>query len=165
MEYRIIPKMFFSGQMHPTIGFCSLQQACQSLLHNKTMANQNWFFSTALTAFLAYFKFCFFFWWRCMGIFAMCILLLLRTTWIILFTKSTVLIIYGTVKLCANGHNNSQQCWDLQCIVGRIQLIRLCKPCVMPGCGPNNFGRAVQQIQHCCATLWQSRNKWNVGSC
>ena len=24
---------------------------------------------------------------------------------------------------CANGCNNSQQCWDLQCIVGRIQPI------------------------------------------
>ena len=45
---------------------------------------------------------------------------------IILFAKSTVLIICSiTVKLCANGHNNSQQCWDLQCIVGRIHLIRL----------------------------------------
>ena len=85
------------------------------------------FLSSSLTGFL-YFKFRFVFWWRCLGIFAMCILLLLRTTWIILilFAKSTVLIICGiTVKLCANGHNNSQQCWDLQCIVGRIHLIRL----------------------------------------
>ena len=49
-----------------------------------------------------------------------------------------------TVKLCANRHNNSEQCRDLQWIVGRIQLIRLCKPCVMPRCGPNNFGRAEQ---------------------
>ena len=38
---------------------------------------------------------------------------------------------------CANGCNNSQQCWDLQCIVGRIQPISLCKPCVMSMCGPN----------------------------
>ena len=30
------------------------------------------------------------------------------------------------------------------CIVGRIQPIRLCKPCVMSVRGPNNFGRAVQ---------------------
>ena len=45
---------------------------------------------------------------------------------------------------CANGCNNSQQCWDLQCIVGRIQLIRLCNPCVMSVRGPNNVGRAVQ---------------------
>ena len=45
---------------------------------------------------------------------------------------------------CANGCNSSQQCWDLQCIVGRIQPIRLCKPCVMSVRGPNNVGRAVQ---------------------
>ena len=47
------------------------------------------------------------------------------------------------VRLCANGHN-SQQCWDLQCIVGRIQPISLCNPCVMSVRGPNNVGRAVQ---------------------
>ena len=40
--------------------------------------------------------------------------------------------------------NNSQQCWDLQYIVGRIQPISLCKPCVMSVRGPNNVGRAVQ---------------------
>ena len=45
---------------------------------------------------------------------------------------------------CANGCNNSQQCWDLQCIVGRIQPISLCKPCVMSVRGPNNVGRALQ---------------------
>ena len=44
----------------------------------------------------------------------------------------------------ANGCNNSQQCWDLQCIVGRIQPISLCKTCVMSARGPNNVGRAVQ---------------------
>ena len=45
---------------------------------------------------------------------------------------------------CANGCNNSQQCWDLQSIVGRIQPISLCKPCVTSVRGPNNVGRAVQ---------------------
>ena len=45
---------------------------------------------------------------------------------------------------CANGCNSSQQCWDLQCIVGRIQSIRLCKPCVMGVRGANNVGRAAQ---------------------
>ena len=45
---------------------------------------------------------------------------------------------------CANGCNNSQQCWDPQCIVGRIQPISLCKPRVMNTRGPNNVGRAVQ---------------------
>ena len=42
---------------------------------------------------------------------------------------------------CANGCNNSQQCWDLQCIVGRIQPISLCKPRVMSLRGPNIVGR------------------------
>ena len=46
---------------------------------------------------------------------------------------------------CANGCNNSQQCWNLQCIVGRIQPRSLCKPCVMSVRGPNNVGRAVQR--------------------
>ena len=45
---------------------------------------------------------------------------------------------------CANWYNNSQQCWARQCIVGRIQPISLCKPCVMSVLGPNNAGRAVQ---------------------
>ena len=40
--------------------------------------------------------------------------------------------------------NNSQQCWDLQCILGWIQPISLCKPWVMRVRGPNNVGRAVQ---------------------
>ena len=45
---------------------------------------------------------------------------------------------------CANGCNNSQQVWNLQCIMGRIQSISLCNPCVMSVRGPNNVGRAVQ---------------------
>ena len=45
---------------------------------------------------------------------------------------------------CANGCNNSQRVWDLQCIVGKIQPISLCSPCVMSVRGPNNVGRAVQ---------------------
>ena len=31
-----------------------------------------------------------------------------------------------------------------ECIMERIQPIRLCKPCVMHVRGPNNVGRAVQ---------------------
>ena len=58
-----------------------------------------------------------------------------------------------------------QQLPNLQCIVGRIQPISLCKLCVISVRGPNNVGRAVQRIQHCCATLRRSRNKTNVGSC
>ena len=46
--------------------------------------------------------------------------------------------------VCANGCNNSQQCWDLQCIVGRIQPMSLCKACVRSVRGPNNVGRVVQ---------------------
>ena len=69
----------------------------------------------------------------------------------------------GVQKKC----NNSQQRWALQCIVGRIQPIRLCKPCVTRVRGPNNVERAVQtgRIQNCCATLQRSWNKRNVGSC
>ena len=47
-------------------------------------------------------------------------------------------------KWCANGCNNSQQVWELQCIVGRIKPISLCNPYVMSVHGPNNVGRAVQ---------------------
>ena len=45
-------------------------------------------------------------------------------------------------QLCAKGCNNSQQRWDLQCIIGRIQPIRLCKPSVVRVRGPNNVERA-----------------------
>ena len=47
-------------------------------------------------------------------------------------------------RLHANGRNNSQQVWDLQCIVGRIQPIGLCNPCVMSVRGPYNVGGTVQ---------------------
>ena len=54
----------------------------------------------------------------------------------------------------------------VQCIVGRIQPIRLWRPYVMGVHWPNNVERAVQTgIQHCCVTLRRSRNKWHVGSC
>ena len=46
-------------------------------------------------------------------------------------------------KRSANGCNNSQQCWDLQCIVRKIQPIRLWRPCVLSVRGPNNVGRAA----------------------
>ena len=45
---------------------------------------------------------------------------------------------------CANGCNNSQQCWDLQSIVGRIEPVRLWRWCVMYVRGLNNVGRAVK---------------------
>ena len=46
-----------------------------------------------------------------------------------------------------------QQCWDLQCFLGRIQPISLCKPCIMSMCGPNNVGRAVITEQKKCWEL------------
>ena len=45
---------------------------------------------------------------------------------------------------CANGCINFQQVWDLQCIVGRIQPIGLCNPCVISVRGPYTVGRTVQ---------------------
>ena len=67
---------------------------------------------------------------------------------------------------CAYGCNNSQQCWDLQCIVGRIQPISLCNSCVMSVRGPNNVGRAVQTdptlLRHASAMTVQ---EYRYGSC
>ena len=67
---------------------------------------------------------------------------------------------------CVIGCNNSQQCWDLQCIVGRIQPISLCKPSVMSVRGPKNVGRAQVQtdpilLRYASAITEQK----NVGSC
>ena len=71
---------------------------------------------------------------------------------------------------CVNGSNNSQQCCgDLQYLVGRIQPIRLCKlkfdshlgACV----ASTMLEELCKRIQHCCTTLWRSRNKRNVSSC
>ena len=46
-------------------------------------------------------------------------------------------------KVC----NNSQECWDLQCIVGRTQLISLCNSCVMSVRGPNNVGSNISNMR------------------
>ena len=45
-----------------------------------------------------------------------------------------------------------QQCWDLQCIVGRVQRIRLCKPCVMCVRG------VVTMLEELCHSRPQSRS-------
>ena len=37
-------------------------------------------------------------------------------------------LLHACLLWCANGCNNSQQCWDMQCIVGKIHPISLCKP-------------------------------------
>ena len=66
---------------------------------------------------------------------------------------------------CSNGCNNSQQVWDLHCIVGRVQPISLRNPCVMSVVAPKMLEELCKRIQHCCATLRRSRNKRNVGSC
>ena len=65
----------------------------------------------------------------------------------------------------ANGCNNSQQCWDLQCIVGRILPISLCKPCVMNVRGPNNVGRAVQTdptLLRYASAITEQKNCWEL---
>ena len=59
-------------------------------------------------------------------------------------TSNIVALLRACWQWCANGCKNSQQCWDLQCIVGKIQPIRLCKPSVISVRGPNKVGRAVQ---------------------
>ena len=65
----------------------------------------------------------------------------------------------------AIGCNNSQQFWDLQYIVGRIQPISLCKPCVMSVRGPNNVGRAVQTdptLLHYASTITEQKKCWEL---
>ena len=70
---------------------------------------------------------------------------LLRFCFLRLRIAPTMLGVVGSVlEWCANGCNNPKHCWDLQCIVGRIQPTRLCKPCVMSVRGRNIVGRAVQ---------------------
>ena len=65
---------------------------------------------------------------------------------------------------CANRCNNSQQCWDPQCIVGRIQPIRLWRPCVMIVRGPSKLEELCKRIQNCCPTQRASKKAakiWN----
>ena len=66
---------------------------------------------------------------------------------------------------CANGCNNSQQCWELQFIVGRIQPISLCKPRGMSVRGPNNVGRAVQTdptLLRYTSAITEQRKCWEL---
>ena len=64
----------------------------------------------------------------------------------------------------ANGCNNSQQYCYLQCIVGRIQPIRLCK-LYWTTCVWNSFGRTPCVMHVRDTTLRRSRTKRYVGSC
>ena len=69
------------------------------------------------------------------------------------------------LRLRTNGSSNSQQCWDLQCIVGRIQPISLCKPCVMRARGPDNVGRAVQTdptLLRYTSAITEQRKCWEL---
>ena len=70
--------------------------------------------------------------------------LMLGISWVSLRRTPLEPALTVCLRLHANGRNNSQHCWDLQCIVERIQPISLCKPCVMSVRGPNSVGRAVQ---------------------
>ena len=45
-------------------------------------------------------------------------------------------------QCCANRSNNSQQCWDLPCIVGRIRPLKLYRSCVMRVRGPQQCWRS-----------------------
>ena len=67
------------------------------------------------------------------------------------------------IRLRANGRNNSQQCWDVQCIVGRIKPMSFCKPCVMSVRGPNSFGRAVYTdptLLHHASAITEQKKCW-----
>ena len=60
-----------------------------------------------------------------------------------------------------------QQCWDLQCIVGRIQPISLCKPCVMSVRDPNNVGRAVQMdptLLRYASAITEQKKCWELSA-
>ena len=65
----------------------------------------------------------------------------------------------------ANGCNNSQQVMDLQCIVGRIQPIGLCNPCVISVRGPYNVGRTVKTDPTLLRYAPAITEQRNVGSC
>ena len=68
---------------------------------------------------------------------------------------------------CGNRCNNTKQCWDLQCIVGRVWPIRLQRQCVMRVRGFNNVGKAAQTYGSKIVALRfdDHETKLNVGSC
>ena len=66
---------------------------------------------------------------------------------------------------CANRCNNSKQCWDLQCIVGRVWPIRLWRQCVMRVRGFNNVGKAVQtnpRLLRYASTIMKQQKCWEM---
>ena len=53
----------------------------------------------------------------------------------------------------------------MQCIVGRIQPISLCEPCIMSVRGPNNVGRAVQMdptLLHYASAITEQKKCWKL---
>ena len=46
-----------------------------------------------------------------------------------------------------------QQCWDMQSSEGRVQSLRLWRPCIMHMHGPYNMEELCKWIQHCCTSL------------
>ena len=83
--------------------------------------------------------------------------------------KPVYQVVASLLAWCTNRCNNSQQCWDLDCILGRIQTIGRCKlegDDVQCGCvAPKMFEGLCKQIQRCCATPRRSWNKRTVKSC
>ena len=57
--------------------------------------------------------------------------------------KPTVLGVASVLAVVCERMQQLPTMLDLQCIVGRIPPIRLCKPCVMHLCGPSNVGRVL----------------------
>ena len=93
--------------------------------------------------------------------------------------------LWVSIKLCANRHNNSQncwannvcsgvktdainnsqQCWNLQCIVGMIQPMRLWRSCVMCRHGTNNVARAVQMdptLLYYASAITEQKKCWEL---
>ena len=74
-------------------------------------------------------------------------------------------LLYACWQWSANECNNSQQCWDPQCILGKIQPIRLWRPCVMSAHGPNNAGRAVQTdptLLYYASAITEQKKCWEL---
>ena len=137
--------MFFSVQMHPTIGFCSLQQACQSLLDNIKIANQKWFFSAALLLAFSILNF---------------VLSLVKMPGDFCYVHSS------PFEDNLNYSVRQEYCFDYL----RHHSNAMCKrtqqlPTVLGPAVHSGKDTPHKTFQHCCATLWQSRNKRNVGSC
>ena len=85
--------------------------------------------------------------------------------------RSSCILVGSGGEADATTPNNVRTEYIMEYIMERIRIhhgkdtIRLCKPCVMHVCGPNNVGRAVQTNSTLLLMLWQSQNKTNVGSC